>query len=223
MSNQAPLSSGKMFPLGRFVTPDAVSGNTTVTKTFSLDAEAATIWIHVNSIEALQLATVSIYAHIEKAVSAKKVLLTSFNTLTDADNGLMSFRQTGASTSLLSLEVTGSGAADIDVWVRGASAGESSVRILGNNAGSNYIGSATDSATVAVAASVTSRSGVLIHNNSENTVYWGFTALTATPATGMILPPNTPVGIDIAAGVEIYTSVDVGNPPSQLRIAEAGV
>jgi len=121
------------------------------------------------------------------------------------------------------IEVTAtySAACDYEVRVRGISTGETSVKILGASSATATKQTVTTTAGLLIPAAFTDRAGLIVKNYSSSSVLFiGFTLAEAVATDGYPIGAGESLGIDVAAGQEIYAVASSGTIDT--RIMEAG-
>lgn len=147
------------------------------------------------------------------------VQVISFPTVSAPTANLL-IRKAAAIMDRIRVNATYSDAVDFEVRVRGVGTGEASVRILGSN---EAVAKQSDISTVdvLVGAALTDRSGLIVkNNNATGILFVGFTAAEATTGNGYPIGPGESLGMDIAAGQEVYGVASSGT--IDVRILEAG-
>lgn len=130
-------------------------------------------------------------------------------------------RKAAAIMDRIQITATYTDAVDYEIRVRGVGTGEASVRILGANDATASQEDISTTAAVLVPAALTDRAGLIVkNNNSSGILYIGFTAAEATSANGYPVGAGESLGIDVAAGQEIYGVASSGT--IDVRLMEAG-
>lgn len=198
-----------------------VDGNVTAAGTwdyyFNTEADAVLVSLYVESVAAA--CDVSVYTLVEPG---KELLLASFPSVIAPTSDLLLKKGVNV-MSRVKVRVTTTGAATFDIFARGVSAAESSVKILGATSARASQATIPAVATLIIPASLTDRSGLVIKNNNGlggSSLYIGFTALEATPTSGYPLVAQEALGMDLAAGVEVYGLSAAGS--TDVRLLESG-
>lgn len=208
-----PLPQGKTT----VILDETVDAAGTTVREFGIDSDSVLISVFAEAVTGdLDIVVKTVTDDNE---DIKQVPVITFPTITAATSNLI-IRKAAAVMSRIRIEVTYTGTATYQVWARGIGTGEASVRILGANDGSASQLDVGTTATLLVPTALTDRSGIIVKNNGSGTLYIGFTAGEATVAGGYPLTANESMGMDIAAGAEVYGVADAGT--IDVRILEAG-
>lgn len=190
------------------------------TQKFTIDADSVLVSLFASTVDAELDVTVSTYGK-----DGEEVEIISFPQLTAATPDLI-IKKAAATMSNIVIRATYTGAATFEARARGIGTGEASVRILGASkarASAKTLDIA-DGAQLVVPSSLTDRQGFIVQNWSPNApaavVYMGFSAAEAVSGTGWPLIKNASIGVDLAAGDEIYVATDTDG--ADVRIIEAG-
>ena len=191
------------------------SGAHTVTRTFTIEADSVLVSLFASTVDAELDVTVSTYGK-----KGEEVDIITFPQLTAASSNLI-LRKAAATMSNIKITATYTGAATFEVRARGIGTGEASVRILAANEAKASQTDVGTSATLLVPAALNDRAGLVVKNNNftaGQTLYVGFALAEATAAVGYPLGPQEALGIDVAAGQEVYA---IGTTTIDVRIMEA--
>ena len=148
------------------------------------------------------------------------VQVISFPTVSSPTADLL-IRKAAAIMDRIRITATYTDAVDYEVRVRGVGTGEASVKILGVNDATASQNDVSTTEEILVPASLTDRAGLILKNNSSTGIlYIGFTVAETTAANGYPIGPGEALGIDVAAGQEIYGIASAGT--IDVRLMEAG-
>lgn len=191
------------------------TATTSGSKTVELGVDADTVIVSIF--------VTSVSGDLDVSVGTKggegEVEVISFPTVSSPTADLL-IRKAAAIMDRLVITATYTDAVDYEVRVRGVGTGESSVRILGAN---EATASQTDisGVDVLVPAALSDRAGLIVkNNNSTGILYVGFTASEATSGNGYPIGPGESLGMDVAAGQEVYAVASTGT--IDVRLLEAG-
>lgn len=187
----------------------------TKTEKFVIEADSILVSLFASTVDAELDVVVSTYTE-----SGKEVDIITFPQLTASTTNLV-IRKAAATMSNIIVRATYTGAATFEVRARGIGTGEASVRILAANEAKASQTDVGTSAQLLVGAALNDRAGLVVKNNNETAgqkLYLGFTLAEATAATGYPLGPLEALGIDVAAGQEVYA---IGTTTIDVRILEA--
>ena len=154
-----------------------------------------------------------------QALEGEEVPVITFPDITAPTSELL-LKKAAVGLSNMKLCITHTGDAEVSVYGKGLTAGEASVRVLGASSIKTSQVDATSAGTLLVPAALTDRAGMVVKNYSGTaTLYLGESLAASVAANGYPLSPGEAMGIDIAAGVELYgrsSGVDI-----DVRILEA--
>lgn len=216
MSTQVYLSP---IPQGKTVrvASEAPTSAGTTSWTFTTDADAVLISLYVASVSGdLDL---ELYTQTEEG---KDLLIATFPTVSAPTANLL-IKKGATIISQLKVVATYTAAATYEIYARGVSAAEASVKVLGATSARASQTNISTSATLAVPAALTDRSGLVIKNNNGlggASIYIGFSAAEATIANGYPISAQESLGIDIASGVELWAISSAGT--TDIRLLESG-
>jgi hypothetical protein len=144
----------------------------------------------------------------------------SFPTISSPTTDLL-IKKAATSMDRIRITATYTDGCDYEVRVRGIGTGATSVQILGAQdakASQEDIGT---TASVLVPSALTDRAGLILkNNNTSGILYIGFTSGEATTGNGYPIGPGESIGIDVAAGQEVYGIASAGTV--DVRLMEAG-
>jgi hypothetical protein len=131
-------------------------------------------------------------------------------------------KQASATLSNIRLELTYTGDCDVDIAMKGISGGSSgSMQIIGPTTGNTSTVTVTPTVGILIAAAANDRKGLIFKNwTPSSTLYIGFTALTATLASGWPMVYGESLAVDVEAGQVIYGISASGN--IDVRVLEVG-
>lgn len=208
-----PLPQGKQATI--FSRTETVAGSASCELT--LDADTLLASLYVTSITAGSLSVV-----VETLTDNDKALvIIEFPTLTAPTTELV-LQKAAAAMARVRFTATWTGAVTFDVRARGLGLGETNTKLVGASSAVASQKDIDDSAPqVLIPLSLAQRSGLVIRNwSAAGTLYVGFTAPEANPATGYPIAPKEQIGMDLATGATLYAIADAGT--IDVRIVEAG-
>lgn len=208
----SPLPQGKELEVFN-LSPTAAGSEEAI---LTLDADTVLASVQVTAVTG----TVDIEVFTETP-EEQQVKVIDFPTISAPTTDLL-LRKAAAVMARIRVKVSFTGACTFVVRVRGIGTGEASVRLLGS---SDAIASQKDittgTAQLLITAAIVDRAGMVVKNfNTSGTVYIGFSTTEATTANGYPIGPQESLGLDVASGVEVYATADVGT--IDMRIMEAG-
>jgi hypothetical protein len=207
-----PVRSGRTV---RLVSEDLAVA---VTRVYSFDTEADAVLLSlwVESLAADLTVNISTFTDTE---GARELLLTTFSV--SAPTSQLIIRKVVTVMSKIKITVTTTGAANFEIYARGVSGSETSVKILGAISATATATSSTTTAAILIPSALTDRTGLIVKNNGIGPIlYLGFSAAEAVPTTGYPLASGESLGMDIAAGVDIWAQAASGTV--DVRILQAG-
>lgn len=157
-----------------------------------------------------------------KSIDGEEVPVVTFPDITAPSTELL-LKKAAVGLSNMKLCITHTGDAEVSVYGKGLNAGETSVRVLGASNGKvSQQDILAGTAQVLVPSALTDRAGMVIKNNEPaggTILYIGYTIAETTVANGYPMSAGEAMGIDMAAGVEIYALAASGT--IDVRIMEA--
>lgn len=150
----------------------------------------------------------------------KRRLVSSFPGITSPTTDLL-VRQPSICMGNIEVVVTYSDACSFEIRARGITVGASSTKILGSTGFKASQTNIPTTPTIVIAASLEDRDGLILKNNNNSEIlYIAESAVAANTATAYPLANGESLGIDIAAGVEIWGIASAGT--IDVRILESG-
>lgn len=208
---RGPLQPGQT----RIVMDEVTEGAGSSTEKFVIEADSILVSLFASTVDAELDVVVSTYTE-----TGKEVDIITFPQLTAATTNLV-IRKAAATMSNIIIRATYTGAAEFEVRARGIGTGEASVRILAANEAKASQTDVSTTPVLLVPAALNDRAGLVVKNNNftaGHILYVGFSLAEATAAVGYPLGPQEALGIDVAAGQEVYA---VGTTSIDVRIMEA--
>lgn len=179
-----------------------------------VDADTVIVSLFVTSVSG------DLNVTVDTVGGAGSVQVISFPTISSPTADLL-IRKAAAIMDRIRITATYTAGVEYEVRVRGVSTGEASVKILGANTATASQKDISTSASVLVPAALTERAGLIVRNtDASNTLYIGFTLAETTVGNGYPIGPGESLGIDVAAGQEVYAISSAGTIDT--RIMEAG-
>jgi hypothetical protein len=212
---QGPLTRGKTIT----VLSESPTAAGAEARQFSLDADNILVSLFATAVTGtldVKVETLTTDDPTDKAIE-----VITFPSVTAATSNLL-IKKTAAVMSRIRITATYTGSATYEVRARGIGTGETSVKILGPAEGSASQIDVPASATLILPAATNDRNGIVIKNfetAGTKILYLGYTAVEATTAVGFPLEGKESLGIDLAAGTEIYAIADSGT--IDVRLLEA--
>lgn len=193
-----------------------LTGSGTECIEFTLDdADSILASLYVRSVTS---GTVSAVVYTQ-SISGEEVAVITFPDVTAPTSELL-LKKAAVGLSNMKLCITHTGDAEVSVYGKGINTGEASVRVLGASSIKTSQIDATSSGTLLVPAALTDRAGMVVKNYSgTETLFLGETLAASVVGNGYPLSPGEAMGIDIAAGVELYGRS--GGADIDVRILEA--
>lgn len=148
-------------------------------------------------------------------------LLFSFPTITSSTNLIL--KKAAIAMGYIQIEAIWSGACEFIVKARAIATGDANARILGSSAfRATQDTVSTVSPSLVIPAAFTDRNGLVLKNNNTGSgiLYIAESAIGAAIATAYPIYPQESLGVDLAAGAEIWAIA--ASSPIDVRILEAG-
>ncbi len=220
MSNLTNLQTTALR-VGRTVTALDVTSLGAGSREVAISVESDTVLVSVYVETTTGDLDVDVYTSAgTEGVPGAELNIISFPTLTAPTTELV-LKKAALSMGYIRVVSNYTGACRFVVKVRGIATGEASVRLLGQNEARNYATIVTNSAALLIPSALSDRVGIALHNtDTVKVVYIGFTLGSTTVADGWEVGPGEKIGLDVAAGVEIYATTAAGS--STVKILEAG-
>lgn len=152
-------------------------------------------------------------------VTGEKVAVITFPDITAPTTELL-LKKAAVGLSNMQLCITHTGDAEVSVYGKGLTAGEASVRVLGASEIRTSQVNVGTSPTLLIPAALTDRAGMVIkHWSTSGVLYIAEGSPEAVLSTAYPMEAKEAMGIDVAAGVEIWAVADAGT--IDVRILEA--
>jgi len=185
-----------------------------ISQEFATDADSVLISLFAESVSGTL--DVVVYTLTEEGKTLPVII---FPQLTAATSNLV-IKKAAAIMSRLKVEAIYSDATAFEVRARGIGVGTTSVKILGANEGKSSQRDIGTTAESIIPSSLSDRVGIIVRNNSPTgTLYLGYTSAEASPGNGYPLEAGESLGIDLAAGAELFGEASSGT--IDVRVMEA--
>jgi len=183
---------------------------------FVLDsADSILVSLYVRSVSA---GTVSATLYT-KTLDGEEVAIISFPDITAPTTDLL-LKKAAVGLSNMKLCISHTGDAEVSVYGKGIAIGEASVRLLGASEIKTSQVDIGNTASVLVPSALTDRAGMVIKNYSlVDTLFVAESLAKAISGTAYPMGPGEAMGVDVAAGVELYGIS--GGGTIDVRILEA--